>query len=372
MKNYQHDSRIVMTLDAGGTNFVFNAIAGNKELIEPIKFPSCAHDLEQSLKNIIEGFTAVKAKLSDSPVAISFAFPGPCDYPNGIVGDLGNLPGYRGGVALAAMLQDHFHIPVFLNNDGDLFAYGEALAGMLPKINHILKEKGSIKQYKNLLGVTLGTGFGAGIVIDGQLLMGDNAAAGEIWISRNKKYNRCFIEESVAIRAIIRVYKEHATCPVPENIQPKDICEIADGIQAGDAKAAKIAFEEFGEMIGDALANAITLIDGLIVIGGGLANAYKYFMPSIIKELNSTIETLNGDKLDRLEVKAFNLEDAQDLEKFCKGEQKEITVPFSNRKIQYDPLKRIGVGINAMDTSHAVSVGAYNFALNELDKKEVL
>ena len=47
---------------------------------------------------------------------------------------------------------------------------------MLPEINRGLREAGSTKRYKNLLGVTLGTGFGAGVVIDGELLRGDNAA----------------------------------------------------------------------------------------------------------------------------------------------------------------------------------------------------
>jgi glucokinase len=65
-------------------------------------------------------------------VAISFAFPGPSDYPRGIIGDLGNLPCFRGGVALGPMLEDTFEIPVFINNDGDLFAYGEAIGGFLP------------------------------------------------------------------------------------------------------------------------------------------------------------------------------------------------------------------------------------------------
>ena len=66
------------------------------------------------------------------PVAISFAFPGPADYPAGIIGDMSNMPAFRGGVALGPILEDQFGIPVFINNDGDLFVYGEAIAGFLP------------------------------------------------------------------------------------------------------------------------------------------------------------------------------------------------------------------------------------------------
>src|SRR6266704_999091 len=77
------------------------------------------------------------------------ASPGPADYPNGIIGDLGNLPGFRGGVALGPMLERKFGIPTFINNDGDLFVYGEAIAGFLPYVNDLLKKAGSPKRYKN-------------------------------------------------------------------------------------------------------------------------------------------------------------------------------------------------------------------------------
>jgi len=83
--NYNSDNRIVLTLDAGGTNFVFSAIQANREIVQPVTLPSEAHDLDRSLKNIIQGFTSVKQLLDEDPVAISFAFPGPSDYPRGIM-----------------------------------------------------------------------------------------------------------------------------------------------------------------------------------------------------------------------------------------------------------------------------------------------
>ena len=171
---FSSDSRTVLTLDAGGTNFVFTAIRGNKEVVKPVVLPSHPNNLKDCLETVVEGFKIVMAKLDDMPVAISFAFPGPADYENGIIGDLPNFPAFRGGVALGPYLKEKFRLPVFINNDGSLFAYGEALAGVLPAINEKLKETGSTKQYRNLLGVTLGTGFGGGVVINNVLLTGDN------------------------------------------------------------------------------------------------------------------------------------------------------------------------------------------------------
>ena len=120
------------------------------------------------------------SKTGNAAKAISFCFPGPADFEDGIIGDLENLPFVRGGVPLKRMLENEFKIPVFINNDGDLFTLGQAIGGILPKINRQLHEKGIHKQYKNLLGVTLGTGFGGGVVRDGELFLGDNSAGAEI------------------------------------------------------------------------------------------------------------------------------------------------------------------------------------------------
>lgn len=74
---YRYDSRVVITLDAGGTNFVFGAMQANKFIVEPITMPSNAQDLDRCLSTMVEGFRAIIAKLETKPVAISFAFPGP-------------------------------------------------------------------------------------------------------------------------------------------------------------------------------------------------------------------------------------------------------------------------------------------------------
>ena len=187
MMDYRADQRVVMTLDAGGTNFVFSAMRGGREIVEPVHQAACVDSQSRCLAQIAEGFRAVKAQLQEEPVAISFAFPGPADYPVGIIGDLPNFPAFRGGVALGPFLEEQFGLPVFIQNDGALFAYGEALAGALPEVNARLAEAGSVKRYRNLLGVTLGTGFGGGVVINGELLIGDNATGGSVWCFRNKK-----------------------------------------------------------------------------------------------------------------------------------------------------------------------------------------
>src|SRR5436190_59762 len=140
MHTFTHDSRVVMTLDAGGTNFRFSA--------------------------------------------------------------------FRGGIAVGPMLEQRFGIPVFINNDGDLFAYGEAIAGLLPDVNRLLEKAGSPRRYKNLFGITLGTGFGGGIVRNGELFLGDNSMAGEVWLLRNKLNPVMNADEGASLRALRLWYTE--------------------------------------------------------------------------------------------------------------------------------------------------------------------
>lgn len=364
--NLDYDSRIVMTLDAGGTNFRFSAMCGSKPVTETVSLPSNGNDLPQCLTNLIEGFARVKALCPDAPSAISFAFPGPADYTRGIIGDLGNLTGFRGGVALGPMLEEEFGIPVFINNDGDLFVYGEAIGGFLPHVNRLLEEAGSPKRYHNLLGITMGTGFGGGIVRNGQLFSGDNSMAGEVWLLRNKLDPATNAEEGCCIRAVRRIYAQEARVPIADVPEPKDLFEIANGSQPGNQAAAVEGFRRLGEVAGDAMGNALTLIDGLAVIGGGVSGAWPLFLPSLVGELNGIYTGPDGNTCRRLASAAFNLEDPAQLEVFLKGQTRTIQVPGSSRTLEYDPLQRLGVGMSRLGTSEAVALGAYAFALGKL------
>ncbi|HJC26484.1 ROK family protein [uncultured Alistipes sp.] len=363
---YSYDNRVVITLDAGGTNLVFGAMQANKFIVDPITLPSHAENLDKCLATMVEGFQQVIDKLDEKPVAISFAFPGPADYPNGIIGGyLPNFPSFREGVALGPFLEAKFGIPVFINNDGDLFAYGEALGGALPEVNARLEELGSSKKYGNLIGYTFGTGFGVGIVVDHRLNRGDNSCV-ETFCLRHKKMPEVIVEEGVAVRAIKRVYGE-ASGDVNHTFEPKDICEIADGTRPGDREAAKKAFAELGEIAGDAMATAVTLIDGLIVIGGGITAARKYIMPSLLRELRSKMHTIKGEELNRVQMKVYDLDNEEEFREFAKGSQRPLKVYGTDRYVAYDPQKRVGVMISKLGASRAISVGAYAFALSQLD-----
>ena len=365
---YSNDERVVMTLDAGGTKLDFCAVKGEREIIEPIRLPTSGDDLELFLATIIDSFRLVESRLSQRPVAISFSFPGPTDYRMGIIGELENLPAFQGGVALGPMLEDVFGIPVFINNDGDLFAYGEATSGLLPEINRRLEESGSSKRFGNLFGGTFGTGFGGGIVYQGKMFHGDNSAQGEINRMQNCLYRDMSVEESVSIRGVRRIYAREAGVDIDDSPSTKEIYEIGMSIKEGNKEAAIVAFDELAIVAADAFINTVTLIDGPVVIGGGISGAHPLFLPRLIDNMNSSFKTFGGDSVKRLEVEVYNLEDDGEYKDFIRGNVRQITVPVSGRTITYDPVMRIGVGITRLGTRRAVFIGAYNFALSILDK----
>lgn len=357
-----------MTLDAGGTNFVYSAIQGNLEIVPPVIRAAQTESLDFCLQTIIEGFEQVIQSLKEKPAAISFAFPGPADYSQGIIGNCPNLACFQGGIPLGSILEEKFGLPVFINNDGDLFVYGEAIGGLLPNINRMIADEGSGKLYQNLLGITLGTGFGAGLVVGHRLHRGDNSAAAEIWAMRHPFDPAIFLEEGASIRAVCRMYAESAGIRVEESPAPEEIFKIAKGVKEGNQKAAIQTFSSLGQVIGCALANIVSVVDGLVVIGGGLSGAHELFMPSLISEMNRPLYTIHNNCRIPSVLRAFNLNDPDQLTMFVRREIKKIPIPGSTKHIIYHPGKQIGVGISAMGTSRAVGIGAYTFALDFLDK----
>ncbi len=362
------DKRVVLTLDAGRTGLKFSAIQGGRLLLGPETRPTEAGDRERCLANIVAGFRDIAGRLEEPPAAISFAFPGPADYPAGIIAGLKNFPAFSETVALGPLLEHQFGIPVFINNDGDLFVYGEAIAGFLPHVNRLLAEAGNPKRYHNLFGLTLGTGLGGGIVRNGELFIGDNSAGGEAWLLRNKLDGSVNAEEGASIRGVESAYAKLCGIRLEDAPEPKVIFEIANGTAPGNRSAAVEAFRRLGEVAGDVLAQALTLVDGLAVVGGGISGASPLFLPHIVTAMNASYEGY-AQPMRRLTPVAFNFEEAAERAAFLRGEVREVEVPGTGRRIQYDPMSRTAVGLSRLGTSEAVAVGAYAFALRRLDRR---
>lgn len=353
------DKPLVLTLDAGGTNFSFAALRDGQRVAGPYVLPSEANDLKRSLANLYAGFERVAAEAGGGPSAISFAFPGPADYANGVIYNIGNLPAYADGVPLADLLSERFGVPVLINNDGDLFALGEAAFGRLPEINRQLEESGSDRRYRNLIGLTLGTGFGGGIVIDGQLLRGDNGMSGEVWLLRHGFRPGVSAEEGVSIRAVTRAYSESADDVEARRRTPSDIAKIATGELAGDAGAARQAYAQLGQALGDAIANLVTVIDGVVVIGGGLSKSHPLYMPALLKVVGGAFSEA-PDAQRRLVQVVYNLESESESAAFFAPDP----FPADGKRAARQP--RSAVAVSKLGANEAVGYGAYALAMQAI------
>jgi glucokinase len=366
MGAFAQDRRVVLTLDAGGTNFVFSAIRGGSEIAEPCTLPSRADDLRASLATIVAGFEDAAARAATAPAAISFAFPGRADSPAGIVGNAHNLPAFEDPVALGPMLEDRFQVPVLIHNDGDLFAYGEALAGFLPYVNDLLASANSPFRFRSLFGATLGTGMGGGVVLDGRLHAGDNAGAAEVWALRNKLDPASCVEDGVSIRAVREEYARRAGLEPTDAPDPQAISDIAGGRRDGHVEAAREAFRRLGELAGDALAMVVTLLDCPVVLGGGLAGAAPLFLAPLVAEMNGRIRCAGRD-IRRSHLRVFNLEDPEQRDGFLQSESHALEVPGSGRTVCYERVKHLPLGVSRLGASRATAIGAYAVALDRLD-----
>ena len=106
------------------------------------------------------------------------------------------------------------------------------------------------------------------------------------------------------------------------------------------------------------MANALTLVDGLAVVGGGISAAWPLFLPALVEELNSSYSGTDGTSFNAWHLRRSTSRIPQ-VKKFIEGETREITVPGSRKKIVYDPLPRIGIRRFAAGTSEAVIYGVF-------------
>lgn len=228
----------------------------------------------------------------------------------------------------------------------------------------MLEESGNSKRYHNLLGLTLGTGFGAGIVRNGELYLGDNSIAAEVWLLRNRINPNTNAEEGISIRAVKRVYAELTGSNHNNGPDPKDIFEIANGNRSGDKEAAIESYRQLGIVLGDAIGNLLTVLDAMVVVGGGLAGAKSLIFPSMLEEISSTFSNYKEITYPRLHQKVYNLDDNDSLHSFLKPSQKIILVPGTDQKLIYNHEAKLGIASSQLGTSRAIALGAYAYALN--------
>lgn len=231
-------------VDLGGTKIKVGIANGGLILEQStallLQKDSLSATLEQ-LKDLI------RPHVSKNISKIGIGVPSVVDTERGIVYNVTNIPSWE-KVALKDILEDEFNLPTFVNNDVNCFTIGEHLFGQA-------------KGYSSAVGLTLGTGLGAGIIIDNKLYKGFNCGAGEVgllkYLEKNYEYylGNSFFE---------RNYRSNA----------REVFVAAQGKN----KWALDAFAEFGGHLGAVIQAVMYTYDPeIVVVGGSISHAFSYF-----------------------------------------------------------------------------------------------
>ena len=269
-------------VDIGGTNVKIALVDKNGEISHPKTVPTRAEmGYEYTIGNITQCIKDVlaEANLSTGDIeGIGFGFPGQIDCDNGIVRILPNIPGWI-DVPIAKIIQKEFNVPVKVDNDVRCAALGE--------LNY-----GAGRGCENLICITVGTGIGSGLIVNGKLVRGASNAAGEIGHIKLQMNDGplCGCGDTGCLEAFasgpsivamandyIRGGKSAKFREMAEGgaITPYIVCEAA---KAGDPVAQRI-FTIMGEYIGIGMASVVNLLNPeKIIVGGGVAEAGDFLL----------------------------------------------------------------------------------------------
>ena len=188
--------------------------------------------------------------------------PSVIDLKKGIIYDVVNIPSWK-KVPLRALLERRYGLPVYINNDANCFAVGE-------------KHFGQAKKYDNVVGLIVGTGLGAGVIINGKLYNGANCGAGEFGMISYLDHN----------------HEYYASGQFFKNVHKASGKELFERAKNGDLEALRI-FAEFGGHLGEAVKTILYAADpDIIVLGGSVSQAYRFFKQAMWESITTFVYSL--------------------------------------------------------------------------------
>ena len=205
---------------------------------------------------LAEIIDAIDEVFDPTVVGIGCGVPSVVDVAHGIVFDVENIPSWK-EMHLKAALEDRFDVPVSINNDANAFVVGEFVFG---------KGRG----HQNIVGMTLGTGLGTGVIVAGRLFSGGNCGVGEIGMMDHKGMT----------------LEDHCSGPFFEREFGVGGDVIYRKAAKGDADALA-AFHRYGRKLGEAVMIALYAYDpDALFFGGSISNAFGFFEDGLREALD--------------------------------------------------------------------------------------
>lgn len=244
----------IIGVDLGGTKVTAGRVAGDAIIKRETTLVSAQSDQQTVVSEVI---STIEKVFTPATAAIGVGVPSVVDIEKGIVYDVQNIPSWR-EVPLQQLLEDHFSVPVKIDNDANCFTMGEFKSRRQQDIS-------------SLVGLIIGTGAAAGIIANGQLYHGNNCGAGEFGMLPYLDSN----------------YEHYCTGRFFVNAFGQKGQTLFDKASNGDVRALG-AFQDFGKHLGQLIIAVLYSVDPeVIVLGGSVAKSFAFFEAEMYKSLEA-------------------------------------------------------------------------------------
>ncbi len=245
---------VIIGIDLGATNIRGGLVTGKEIIRTQARAIRSKGTVDEVLQDI---FDITGLLMNGSVAGIGIGVPSVVDVEKGMVYDVQYIPSWK-EVPLKEIMEARYGIPVFVNNDANCFALGEFYFGKGIDADH-------------MIGLTIGTGIGAGIVINRRLYAGPNCGAGEFGM----------------VDYLDRCYEYYGSGQFFQNVYQTDGQVVFERAKAGDLQAQQW-YAEMGTHLGNAIKMILYAYDPpLIVFGGSVRHAYPYFQQTMWERINS-------------------------------------------------------------------------------------
>ncbi len=267
-------ANITLGIDMGGTNIRGGLVHENnlQEIIS--KKINANGDAEEVLGEL---FSLTDELINTNVNSIGIGVPGLVNNEEKMVYDVVNIPSWK-KIPLQQLVEERYNIPVRIENDANCFALGEFYFG---------RGKGC----NSMVGLTIGTGLGSGMIINKKLYAGKNGGAGEFGM----------------IAYLDQCYEYYASGQFFKNVYNIDGEEVCLRAKEGNAAALKM-YEEMGTHLGNAIKMILFSLDvELVVLGGSVRHAFSFFENAMWQQLKTFPFTI---ALEHLKIEVSTLENA--------------------------------------------------------------
>lgn len=259
------NGKTVIGIDLGGTNLRGGLVKGDSpEKIFSEKINSRGSEEEV----LMQLFRLTDQMVNGTVKAIGVGVPSVVDTEQGIVYDVQNIPSWK-EVPLKRLMEERYGLPVIVNNDANCFALAEYYFG-------------GGRNADSMIGLTVGTGLGAGIILNGRLYAGSNCGAGEFGM----------------VEYLDRYYEYYACGQFFQNIYQTDGEEVFKRASTGDGEALGM-YGELGTHLGNAIRMILYTYDpALIVMGGSVSRAWPYFSANMWERISTLVYPRSVERLN--------------------------------------------------------------------------